>query len=370
MKKLFLLSVISILSLISCQKQEENLVEGNGESLIMNTQTRASNQLDTGELIDVSELIDVYESTIYNVEYKLYDTPKQFLTTLTSRGNTVESITLFDDCRNGDRALGVYMYSSNTKNLTYNFYKDVQSFVENIPFETKKVNDILIDDIMYERDMKFPGCAVSVFYSDQWEQGSYNANYNDMRLEAALVPADEFVDAPAACGWTPNCLRTSGNQCRGHSCGTVSCGVTRLETNLVEREYPNYVYYVTEVVLEDDYYKLRDEFLNKSDLGKKYVRVFYQIQDHLMETMDTRMIGKILGVLPAVNRAIGNLLDNSYTGVIVDRGLKGKITDIIDASINNSTSDLYKSTLTQLQRDFDGIVDLNKADVYRYFDVK
>ncbi len=377
-KHLFFIAILFV-GMSSCQKENtslsnknSNLIIENDESSNRNQLSRMSSSLDVNKLIDNSNLVGLYTSKEFHVDYKLYDTKQTFLEDISIGNNLIQAISIFDDCNNGDFGIGVYSYSTDTKNLSFNFYKDQQSYSENLPTSSYIVNDILINDIMYIRDMKYPKCGVSVFYSDGWHDMEYTTDYNDLRLESGIYPPDHTVveGGTTGCGWTPNCLRMNGNQCRGHSCATISCGVASFEANLVERNYPNYIYYITEVVLDESYYKLKDDFLMKSELGKKYVDIFYKIQDHLVETLDLDLIGEILATLPQVNTAIKDLLDPSFNGIIVNSSLENKMSSIFSKSIKNSSSQIYKDAITLLATDFNKLANKKKEEVYQIMGVK
>lgn len=43
---------------------------------------------------------------------------------------------------------------------------------------------------------------------------------------------------------------------------------------MVENNYDDYLYYITDVILDDKYYLFRDDYMRKSELGRFYEDIF------------------------------------------------------------------------------------------------
>src|SRR5690606_33488954 len=117
------------------------------------------------------------------------------------------------------------------------------------------------------------------------------------------------------------------------------------------------------IIKTDKYYDLKDEFLLNTISGKKYSKLFYVIGDHFGETLDFELTSDILNLLPQVNDAIDNLLDENYTGVIITTQLKNDLIDLLDYSKGKSSSQVYKNTIDLFKTDVTNFSNKNRQQL-------
>lgn len=370
--KILSLFVLSISLLLSCNN-DEVLIDSNS---VTHGNLRVKEGFDLNRLAANSLLIDEYYSADLDENYNLFNTSSELFLGLTKEGVVVEGLVQYE--KKGQKlGFGTYNYSEESNILTFDLFNSFEDLIKGNVEKTFITNDFYIKDLMYVRDFYFPGSGLSCFFSDSLEERVYDKNYNDLALDAFFRKIPEPIDDYAGCGWTANCLKQNGNNCvariRTSYCITIDPGICRVadvKTFMVENNYDDYLYYITDVILDDKYYLFRDDYMRKSELGRFYEDIFYNSSGQFLETLDLTLVSKILNVLPLVNDSIDTLFVANDNQVVIDNQLKDMLFEIADYSISKTSSAVYIDILNQFKTDVENMFNKIKSELDIYLNVE
>lgn len=116
------------------------------------------------------------------------------------------------------------------------------------------------------------------------------------------------------------------------------CGATEISTD--EKFNTNFP---TVDILKNikNYYELRDDFLYHSQTGKKFINYYYSLSTNLdISKLNISDFSLIISLLPDIDKAIENILDEKKDNIIIDDDLKNKVLNLINR-LGNKSTDLY-----------------------------
>ncbi|MEL6810665.1 MAG: hypothetical protein AAFP76_04975 [Bacteroidota bacterium] len=373
--KHFFIAIISLI-LLGCERDNQANTPEMSED-IANLNFRISNTLEIQSLIEESTIDYEYSPENSDLTFKSFYTPESFFNAFKENGNEIETIVIFDGCADNTIRIGSYMFSENTGNLYFNLYKNLDDFHDGITIKSYIVNDYIYNDLMYIRASRFENCNISIFFSEELEKREYTLDYNDLSLESAFLrpPVDAFDPGPGGnirhCSLQhPACRIYNYDPTKVYHCPqnrgckeAPDCPFFKGKQYMVVNNYPDYLHYFESVILDDTYYRFKDEILAKSEFGRRYGKLFYAVGGQFTETLDFELTAKLLAVLPKINTSIDNLFDEQYQGIIINTELEQEINVILSASIDKSSSTLYQEVLNSFQDDFAQFVNKSKNEV-------
>jgi len=285
--------------------------------------------------------------------------------------NKIKYVVLFN---NGKQILGLGIHYYKDKNYYFNYYKlKDKNFIlqeSNIAYLTTCVDIYYLNNVFFKQNNK--SSIINLFYFDNFLKEKTSRKFNDFSLnirkkfykfnnnkEFIFLNGFKNIDPNNPCGEVDKCLQGGGPVCtpNGFYCTTI-CAEQQLKSILKKQNKK------TSFLIDKKYYKLRDDFLLKSNKGKQYIALYYGSYSHIKDVLNYDIISDLVKVFPSINKSIDNLFDNDYKGIIIDTDLKQDIIKIIDKMKKNTKSNTFKQTLNFVKKDLINFSNKNKKEVY------
>ena len=384
----FIVLMLSFFFFVCCTYEEDRIYDSNSENL------SKSNHLD---LFSLNESNIDFLMNDSNLKYSdsLYDyniiskviTIDKLRDSLYVDNNIIDVSGIIFFANNNEIVnVGIEYYEKDTKQGYISFY----SYNDNInKLYTYSSNGVNLTNLMRLNYITNNANNI-ILISDDESDNLINTNYKE---EFSLFVTSEFYenrnsksnDVPviieepgSSCGYVNSCTSGSGickpllfyceDQGGEPGDGEPDDGdCPRKSTISILSENS----YTTESGVLDTnlHYEFRDNFLNNSILGKKYIELFYLSNRHFEEALDIELAIEIYNLSPKINLFIENLFDTNFEGILINNEFKTELISLINEIENKSSSQVFKNILDNLSDDITQLSNKTKNNFIEEFQI-
>lgn len=117
--------------------------------------------------------------------------------------------------------------------------------------------------------------------------------------------------------------------------------------------------------LTEKLYDIRDNILEKTEIGKSYINAYYYIGGKLKEEgTTTQDIAKAITVAPTFFTIYNNLKDENYKGAVIDENQKNKLIDFVEHYKSKRTNDAnYQNVLNVVIEDIKTLTNRSSSQI-------
>lgn len=311
--------------------------------------------------LKVSNLLNQKVSTNTSKNYSqdlVNDTNLNYLSDSSSLDVDIIAITTYKSPDNTTKGIVMHTYLKNEQNMYINVYDTDgnENLIQKVGFPMI-VNGVLFEDLNYIGNKYYPTediKSVSIYDYDNFHLAK---NYNDLFLshktESLLKKDLGFEDSSGCSLAVHHCVKGGGKRCFSTGCSDGGCGREGIEKASLETpNLSNHHKKINKHLTFDSLYNFRDR-LNITEIGKKYVDMYYAISEHFIDTIDSSIIIDIAQISPIVAKRINYYLVNDDNHIIIDNMLINKIKNIAEKSKYNSTSEIYTNSVNLFIEEFE-----------------
>lgn len=107
---------------------------------------------------------------------------------------------------------------------------------------------------------------------------------------------------------------------------------------------------------KENYYKLRDDFLNSSRTGKKFISYYYSLSTYInINLLNFSDYSLIVSLLPDIDDAVNKILNGGEDEIIIDNEFKNKILSLISNLKSKSNDTYYQLILEDLKAEINNL---------------
>jgi len=159
---------------------------------------------------------------------------------------------------------------------------------------------------------------------------------------------------------TGNCIVSpNGDRCESSDGGSGPeegiCNKSHAKTASESDNFPDLHSFVTNTFIANDpiHYSFRDNFLNDSDIGKKYIYYYNALSDFLLQEdfFDFNLLNKTIQTMPNVDEAIENILNNGENKILIDTEMLNSLIEICDIIQTKSNNESLNFIIEDLKND-------------------
>ncbi len=330
---------------------------------------------------------DDFVSTI-NTKVKTWETKQVLLNDVFLAKNFDELIVqnvIFYTKEETIKGIGIYYFSKVEKNYFFDLYK-YQSGSDEFKKEFSYLSSsLLMRELLFLGKNTFENADVDLFVVKNAKKFNVLDDYSDFSLHQRIkslkviskskkVSLEELSkglsSSFAICGHVGNCRSQIGDVCQSPSftcVENIGCGEERFKTSLQRFNIQNTHHYLSNIILDNKYYSLRNRFLAKSQKGRQYIGLYYASGQHFINALDANTTLGILDYLPEINIAIDRLINPNFKGVIISRSLLNKILKTTQKLKKNSSSNGFKGIISMLESDLTNISGKTRLQVNNHF---
>ncbi|TYQ00106.1 hypothetical protein C7447_101715 [Tenacibaculum adriaticum] len=147
------------------------------------------------------------------------------------------------------------------------------------------------------------------------------------------------------------------------SCGGADPGGCRMASIAVDDAFQNNFPSVDLLSKFDNYYALRDNFLNTTVIGKKLISYYYSLSSSIdIKDFSISDYAKIVSMLPEINEAVDKI-NNNRRDIVINDNLKNNFLEFIEILKTKSTSNSYQLILNDLKSEIINLSGKNEIEL-------
>ena len=367
MKKVFFFTIVALSFFIifqSCKKESPiDDVTLNFENVNISKLLEIKERLHFENKVDLGK----YENYIEFQSYKDKEDRglNNFITNEINKKNRIDAVVFFHkkDKVNG---IGMYAYDFTTKSLNFYLFRVQNSKLIEIEDFPKITINYIFKDITFVANNYFNNSSIDLVYRDiNLDYPNLSKNYNDLALTRVIYKLktagylkgntqQKTKPRGDGCGMTFSCVNgESGAACIPSGCiGT--CRYEDVKNSLSNSSF-------NRLLPENKLYQFKD-FLLTTNKGRIFNDTYYRLGSYFYGTLDTELSIETIATASTVRSIIDRLLDNSFSGVIINETEADSLIGLLQLSKSKSNNMNYHEVISLLINELNSLRNKNKDE--------
>jgi hypothetical protein len=251
--------------------------------------------------------------------------------------------------------------------------------------DTMKEVRILTDKNINYEDFNTQRNAFPLLISKEvYSKSKLRSDPSNNNIIEARVAGDTYIDDGGGdlCGLIPACMNmitgncvispSGGDRCESNDGGggdddpgVCSKNKARSASNLDQYSDLHSSVSVTYLDNNDLHYSFRDNFLNSSELGKKYIYYYNALSQFLIspDFYDYELLSSTISAMPKVDEALNKIFSGEATDIVIDSNIYLEVIELINIIESKSDNESFLFVLNDLRNDLNIIYGKTKAEI-------